>query len=320
MSAIPGYPRQMPPKYEKWLPKFTGTDAISAEEHMSNFWAFFQLHPVSDDAEDLVMKLFSATLLDASRRWYHSLPDGSIKTMDKLEEAFLKRWSIKEDPNMLLTRLNSLWKHENETIREFHTRFETLLQKIPVSHHPTDNFLVYIYTKAFTGQLGYLLRDKNPQTIQEAQELATKIEGNLHSSKIEPFSNPRGKMDIKPKIVHNTEPTSDLCASMAKLQATMDGMIKNQELMMNRIVNLERAQSQAPRVPYKGQFQRGNQVYKPKNDQEVPNTLAPANVVDENPWCLQCSEAHWEHECPYNNGGHEQVNNVGHVIEGPQFA
>jgi hypothetical protein len=102
MSSIPGYPRQMPPKYEKWLPKFTGTDAISAEEHMSNFWAFFQLLHASDDAEDLVMKLFSATLLDASRHWYLSLPDGGIKTMDKLEEAFLKRWSIKEDPNMLL--------------------------------------------------------------------------------------------------------------------------------------------------------------------------------------------------------------------------
>jgi hypothetical protein len=58
MSAIPGYPRQMPPKYEKWLPKFTGIDAIGAEEHMSSFWAFFQLHPIADDAEDLVMKLF----------------------------------------------------------------------------------------------------------------------------------------------------------------------------------------------------------------------------------------------------------------------
>jgi hypothetical protein len=79
MIAIPGYPRQMPPKYEKWLPKFTGTDAISAEDHMSKFWAFFQLHPISDDAEYLVMKLFSATLLDASRRWYNSLLDGSIR-------------------------------------------------------------------------------------------------------------------------------------------------------------------------------------------------------------------------------------------------
>jgi hypothetical protein len=64
---------------------------------------------------------------------------------------------------MLLTRLNTLWKQDNETIREFHARFETLLQKIPVSHHPTNNFLVYIYTKDFTGQLGYLLRDKTPK-------------------------------------------------------------------------------------------------------------------------------------------------------------
>jgi hypothetical protein len=319
MSAIPGYPRQMPPKYEKWLPKFTGTDAISAEEHMSSFWAFFQLHPISDDAEDLVMKLFSATLYDASRRWYLSLPDGSIKTMDKLEEAFLKRWSIKEDPNMLLTRLNNLAKYENESIREFHTRFETLLQKIPASHHPKDDYLVHIYTKSFNGQLGYLLRDKNPQSIQEAQELATKIEGNLLSSKIEPFANPRGKMDTKPKIVHNVEPTSDLCASIAKLQASMDGIMKNQEQMMSRIVNLERSQTQAPRVPYKGQFQKGNQFYKTKNEQEVPNTLAPANVVDENPWCLECSEAHWEHECPYNNNGHQQVNNMDHFMGVPQI-
>jgi hypothetical protein len=67
------------------LPKFTGNDVISAEDHMSNFWAFFQLHHISDDAEDLAMKLFSATLLDGARSWYNSLPDGSIKTMDQLE-------------------------------------------------------------------------------------------------------------------------------------------------------------------------------------------------------------------------------------------
>jgi hypothetical protein len=93
-------------------------------------------------------------------------------------------------------------------------------------------------------------------------------------------------VDIKPKIVQNAELSSDICASLAMLQMTMDGMMKNQELIMNRIANLERAQSQAPRVPYKGQFQKGNQIYRPKNDQEVPNTLAPTNVMDENPWCL----------------------------------
>jgi hypothetical protein len=56
-------------------------------------------------------------------------------------------------------------------------------------------------------------------------------------------------------------------------------MVKTQELMMNRIVNLERATQQAPRVPYRGQFQKRTPVFRPKNDQEVPNTLACYHTV-----------------------------------------
>jgi hypothetical protein len=42
-------------------------------------------------------------------------------------------------------------------------------------------------------------------------------------------------------------------------------------------------------------------------------------MVDENPWCLQCRDSHWEHEFPLNNGHeHDQVNIVNHTIEGPQ--
>jgi hypothetical protein len=50
-------------------------------------------------------------------------------------------------------------------------------------------------------------------------------------------------------------------------------------------------------------------------DIEVPSTI----IVDENPWFFQCSEAHWEHKCPYSNGFHQQVKNIGHIIEGPQI-
>jgi hypothetical protein len=31
-----------------------------------------------------------------------------------------------------------------------------------VSNHPSDNFLLFIYTKTFTGQMGFLLWDKSP--------------------------------------------------------------------------------------------------------------------------------------------------------------
>jgi hypothetical protein len=50
-------------------------------------------------------------------------------------------------------------------------------------------------------------------------------------------------------------------------------------------------------------------------DIEFPSTV----IMNENPWCFQCSEAQWEHECPYNSGDHQQVNNIDHFIEGPQI-
>jgi hypothetical protein len=95
MSEISGYPRWILARYEKWIIKFTGNDVVSTEYHMSEFGAFFQLHPISDDAEDLVMKIFSVTLHDNARRWYDSLPNACITFMDELEELFIKRWSIK---------------------------------------------------------------------------------------------------------------------------------------------------------------------------------------------------------------------------------
>jgi hypothetical protein len=106
MSKISGYPRQMPPRYEKWLPRFTGSDGVRANNHMDDFWAFFQLHPISDDAEDLAMKLFSATLHGNARKWYDNLLDASITSMDQLEETFLKKWGIKlRDIQMQIKRL-----------------------------------------------------------------------------------------------------------------------------------------------------------------------------------------------------------------------
>jgi hypothetical protein len=90
---------------------------------MGDFWALFQIHPISDDVEDLEMKLFSATLHGNARKWYDDLPD-AITSMDQLEETFLKRWGIKlEDIPILLKRLEHINKIENETIREFQDRF-----------------------------------------------------------------------------------------------------------------------------------------------------------------------------------------------------
>jgi hypothetical protein len=140
---------------------------------MSNFWAFFQVHPISDDVEDLEMKLFSATLHDNAWRWYNNLPNASITSMDKLEEVFLEIWSVKMNPNILLMRLNCLGKDENETFREFYDKFERIVQQILVRHHPSSSFLTFLYTKVLSGQSKFLLDIREPRTIQEAFDIAT---------------------------------------------------------------------------------------------------------------------------------------------------
>jgi hypothetical protein len=134
-----------------------------------------------------------------------SLPDANIKAMDQLEEVFLKRWSVEEDSNMLLTQLNEIRKSENESVREFHTKFERLLQQIPKIHHPGRDCFLFLYTKAFSGQFRFMRMDKGPRTIQEAHEITARIEAILSSSKVERFYAPRTKVDVKPKVVHDAE-------------------------------------------------------------------------------------------------------------------
>jgi hypothetical protein len=61
---------------------------------MVDFWYFFQLHHISDDVEDLVMKCLSATLHGNARKWYDNLPISSITSMDQLEVTFLRNWGM----------------------------------------------------------------------------------------------------------------------------------------------------------------------------------------------------------------------------------
>jgi hypothetical protein len=109
MSKIPGYPRKMPPLYEVFLPRFAGINGECPESHMRRFWDFFQCFPISDKAEDLVMKLFSASLHGEARRWYDNLPASNITSMDLFEEVFLAKWTMKiEDIQSLLKELEGI--------------------------------------------------------------------------------------------------------------------------------------------------------------------------------------------------------------------
>jgi hypothetical protein len=180
MSEIPGYPRKMPPLYEDFLPRFAGIKGECPESHMRRFWEFFQHFPISDEAEDLVMKLFSASLHGEARRWYDNLPAASITSMELFERVFLAKWTMKiEDIQSLLKKLEGIRQTESEIVKAFGFRFERLLYQIPQGHRPEEKYLVYLYTNGLQGHLSFLLNKKKPKTLPEAHGMAIQIEKSL---------------------------------------------------------------------------------------------------------------------------------------------
>jgi hypothetical protein len=83
---------------------------------MRNFWDLFLFHPIADDAEDLVMKLFSTGIYCNAREWYNNLLDANITSMEQFEETFLRRSGIQlEYISVLLKILEHIKKIEHET-------------------------------------------------------------------------------------------------------------------------------------------------------------------------------------------------------------
>jgi hypothetical protein len=184
MSKIPGYPRKMPPRYELGLPRFDGTDEDCPKSHMRRFWKFFRHFPVDDEAEDLVMKLFSASLHGEARRWYDGLPPNTIDSMERFERVFLAKWTMNvEIIQSLLKELEDVRQTESETVRDYCFRFRKSLYQIPHGCRPEDKYLVYLYTNGLQVHLSFLHDKRKPKTVPEAHKMAMEIEKSLLMTK-----------------------------------------------------------------------------------------------------------------------------------------
>ena len=70
---------------------------------------------------------------------------------------------------------------ENETMDEFNTKLRHVVADLPRDIKPKSAFILISYIEAFTGDLRYQLRDKEPTDLKTAQELVEKIENNMQS-------------------------------------------------------------------------------------------------------------------------------------------
>jgi hypothetical protein len=144
----------------------------------------FKLHEAENRHSNVIMKLFSASLTGNSRIWYNNLPNKSIKIWEDLENVFIKRWGDERDLNFLFSQYQEIQKHEEEYVREFNDRFNTLLNQIS-SNSLLETTTLNRYLCSFEGHFQFLLKDKSPKNIREAQDIAFQLEDSLKLCKFD---------------------------------------------------------------------------------------------------------------------------------------
>ena len=89
-------------EYQKYRPKFTGTEGVTAEEHLESFYSYVDNLDISED--DVWMRVFVQSLDGEARKWFKELTPRSIVDIEALDDAFLRRisstttlsWKLKE--------------------------------------------------------------------------------------------------------------------------------------------------------------------------------------------------------------------------------
>jgi hypothetical protein len=115
MTGIQGFPHDLPKYVGRWLPKFSNHNEISVEDHLISFYNALGLHDAQYEHEDVIMRLFSSSLIGDARSWYNNLPNKGIKTWEVLQSTFLKRWEVKKDGKLTLVPISPYQKKGRRT-------------------------------------------------------------------------------------------------------------------------------------------------------------------------------------------------------------
>jgi len=120
------------------MPKFTGIEGVTAEEHLEAFYSYADNLDISEN--DVWMRVFVQSLDGEARKWFRELPPGSIVDIKALDEAFLKHWGDKKDLLYYHTEFGNLKRENGESLPDFNKRFDRMYSKISAEVKPTPTF------------------------------------------------------------------------------------------------------------------------------------------------------------------------------------
>jgi hypothetical protein len=348
-AAIQGAPHTIPDTAIEKLSVFQGNNAVSAHTHILNFDLCTLKWCRGHDEEDVKMTLFLFSLEGDAAEWFSKQDPNKFSTLAEIFQAFRERWGDQKENRFLLVSLSSSQKKKNETMDEFNKRFNDLVKSLPTTIKPSYTAILIYYMEAFEGEMRYQLRDKDLQTIKDAQVIAMRINKNMPiflvslGTSSQPYEEKKKKIENQGSSDDGIKELTQLIKQMElnhvnqikQMEVNQANQIKQMEInqanqvrkhasqmnaMQNSLIAMERTQSSRPQ-------HRSNDKWPkrpPPQDQRPSNPFESTNLVDHQaiPYCRPYGQFHEESTCqvflqvcnemgPYRTEN-EQVNMSGH--------
>jgi hypothetical protein len=83
------------------------------------------------------------------KKWFCSLPVGSVVDSRQLTNLFLERWEEKKNPLQILAEYNALKRNTNESVQDFTIRFNKIYNSIPDDIKPPPGLALLHYPDVF---------------------------------------------------------------------------------------------------------------------------------------------------------------------------
>jgi ribonuclease HI len=269
--------------YLKYMPKFTGEEDITVEEHLVAFYSYAD--NLNIENEDVWMRVFVQSLDGEARKWFRGLTPGSIVGIEALDDVFLRQWGDKKDFMYYITEFGSLKRKEGESVSDFSKRFNKMYNKIPAEIKPTEASAKITYASAFDPDFCLLLRERRATSLAHMQDAALEVESNVLA-----VDRLRNKADRDRGRGRSEASTSGSSASHPQVDE-LTKMVKSLSAEMEKMkFEGKQGYKSAQNVDNRGNFRRPNNTpqilpREPRNrdrdDQKIQTPLQNNLIVDE---------------------------------------
>jgi len=215
----------LPQDYQSKITYFDSTGPFTAIQHAKKMQDYLENYEIDDDS--VRMRIFVQSLTGDVRTWFRSLAANSITTPDELYLSFTNRWEKKKDPLHILGEYDTIKRGPQETVLEYCARFNNVYNVIPQNLRPPPDLALYKFPDGFDPDMAYQLKERAPQTLADARDIAVTVEVNLIAK--------RNRARAERRTTFKEEPS----AFDQKLDAIINGL----QRLGERVENVERKSS-----------------------------------------------------------------------------